>query len=219
MASLPKPKDTEWELELPEEREEVNVDVELSEEDAVERDRRNQALREAAEAAEFSRRTQVLQRALPRPSNLDIESLLKTAGGIPDAAGAAIASEMALLIANDAFRYPIPGAKLQGTTRPLEVFDDDSLSRAKKEIAKEMQPVDLSSSQKSFDSSWDDLHSTSSVLPGLAAYEEDDIASRQAMTEAFNVSSCPLVFFYFLIAKICCTSGYPGIAPIHRGQK
>ncbi|KAL8746765.1 MAG: hypothetical protein Q9184_007698, partial [Pyrenodesmia sp. 2 TL-2023] len=57
-ASLPRPKETEWDLELPEEQQESNGDIELSEEDAAERDRRNQAIREAAHQAELKRRTQ-----------------------------------------------------------------------------------------------------------------------------------------------------------------
>ncbi|CAF9917136.1 MAG: Pre-mRNA-splicing factor cef1 [Heterodermia speciosa] len=189
-ASLPKPKDTDWELVLPEEREETNGDVEISEEDAAERDRRNQVIREAAEAAEFSRRTQVLQRALPRPAIIDIDALMKTAAEYPDAAEAAIAKEMALLIANDAFRYPTPGAKLQGITRPLQIFDDSALSAAKAEIAKEMNTLALSPLQASFDASWTELHSSSTSLPSLAAYSSssssDEVATHQAETEAFD---------------------------------
>ncbi|KAK5240671.1 Pre-mRNA-splicing factor cef1, partial [Cryomyces antarcticus] len=66
-ASLPAPKETEWELELPEEQQEI-APAQLSEEDAAERDRREQAKREAAERVEFERQTQVVQKALPRPS-------------------------------------------------------------------------------------------------------------------------------------------------------
>ena len=77
LASLPKPKDTEWELELPEEQQELIGTEELSEEDAELRDRRNREIREAQELLESKRRTQVLQRGLPRPAIVDINKLLK----------------------------------------------------------------------------------------------------------------------------------------------
>ena len=196
---MPRPKDTDWELELPEEQQETNGDMEFSEEDAAEKDQRNQALREAAEAAEFSRRTQVVQRALPRPPKVDIETLMANASRIPDVAEAAIAKEMALLIANDAFKYPDSGAKAKGTSRPLETFDDDALNRARLEIAKEMESVDLPSVKEEFDRFWDDLHPSNSSLPGLATYEDDDEgALSQRMSEAFDVSFRSLANLYSL---------------------
>ncbi|KAL8822924.1 MAG: hypothetical protein Q9191_006353, partial [Dirinaria sp. TL-2023a] len=185
-ASLPRPKETEWELELPEERPETDSQVELSEEDAAERDRRNQVLREAAEAAEFSRRTQVLQRALPRPAIVDVGALMKTASGVSDAGERAIAQEMALLIANDAFKYPTPGSKIQGSSRPLEIFDDDTLAKARLEVAMEMQADEHGKDQEGFESAWAELHNESSALPGLSSYGEDEVDERQILTEAFD---------------------------------
>jgi len=76
LASLPKPKAMEWELELPEEQEEV-MEVEISEEDAEIRDRRERQIREAQEKLEFARRSQAVQKGLPRPSIVDIQALLK----------------------------------------------------------------------------------------------------------------------------------------------
>ena len=97
---------------------------------------------------------------------------------------------MALLIANDAFKYPTPGAKLQGTSRPLQIFDDSSLSAAKAEIAKEMHNIALSPLQASFDASWTELHSSSTSLPSLAAYFSSDNAdedtTHQTKTEALD---------------------------------
>merc|ERR1719160_765756 len=56
LASLPKPKDTEWELDIPEEQKEEMQVEELTEEDAAERDRRERERREAEEALERRRR-------------------------------------------------------------------------------------------------------------------------------------------------------------------
>ena len=174
-------------MELPEERSETNGDLEISEEDAAERDRRNQILREAAEAAEFSRRTQVLQRGLPRPSAVDVDALLKTASELSDPGEAAIAKEMALLVANDAAKYPIAKTKVQGALRQLEEFDDEALSRARLEIAMEMELEAANKDDAAFEPTWSGLHESSSALPGLASYEDDETDERQIMTEAFDV--------------------------------
>ncbi|KAI4170048.1 MAG: hypothetical protein LQ343_005188 [Gyalolechia ehrenbergii] len=185
-ASLPKPKEIEWELELPEEQQETKGEVELSEEDAAERDRRNQALRDAAERAEFKRRTQVLQRALPRPSNVDISALLDSASHVSDPIEQTIAKEMALLIANDACKYPASNSKVKGSSRPLESFDDDALDRARVEIALELPSDGREEREEEFASEWTAIHESSSSLPGLGSYEDAEGDENQLMTEAFN---------------------------------
>jgi len=182
-AALPKPKEADFELVLPDEQEEVDGDVELSEEDAAERDRRNQALREVAERADFKRRTQVMQKNLPRPSIVDIDALLKSANN-PDPIQAMIAEESALLIANDALRYSLPGAIVRGSSRPLELFEDEAMDKARLEIALELPSSDKDKIQQDFEASWEALHSTS--LPGLAAYEEDEIDERDTIAQAFE---------------------------------
>ena len=181
-AALPQPKDLDFELELPEEQQEVDGGVEMSEEDAADADQRNQALREAAERADFKRRTQVMQRSLPRPSLVDTDALLKCSSELADPAEALIARETALLIANDAFRYPLPSAKVQGSSRSLDIFDDEELDRARLEIALEFS----SSNKEQRLHDFEVLHSSSSALPGLAGYEIDEIDERQALMEAFE---------------------------------
>ena len=54
LASLPKPKETEWELELPEEQDELVADSYKQDEDSSVRDRREKAARDAKELAEFN---------------------------------------------------------------------------------------------------------------------------------------------------------------------
>ncbi|KAA6409164.1 MAG: pre-mRNA-splicing factor cef1 [Lasallia pustulata] len=184
-ASLPKPKETDWELELPDEQQETGGNDEISEEDAAERDRRNQTLRDAAERAEFKRRTQVLQRALPRPSVVDIDALLKNALDISDPIEGAVAREMALLIANDALKYPAPGAKVQGSSQPLEAFDDEALNKARLEIALELPQDGQAERQEEFEKAWEELHG-STKLPGLAGHSDDEIDQHQFMVEAFD---------------------------------
>ncbi|KAF2496224.1 putative cell division control protein [Lophium mytilinum] len=139
-AALPKPKETEWEFELPEEQQGVSMDVDMTEEDAGERDRRNKLLREAAERAEFKRQTQVVQKSLPRPSTVDADTMLKQARANPDPVLSAIQAEMALLMANDATKFG--GGRVKGTSRPLDTFDDEALNKARAELALEVAVTD-----------------------------------------------------------------------------
>lgn len=182
---------------MPEEQEEANGEIELSEEDAAERDRRNQAIREANERADFQRRTQVLQRQLPRPSVVDVDRLVENASNDPDTPEGAIAKEMALLISNDAFKYPNPGTKVIGFSRPLEVFDDDALNGARLEIALEMPSDGSEERQRSFEQAWTKIHD-SSPLQGLSSYADDENERKQLLIRAFDVSVCIPPFFQSL---------------------
>ena len=161
--------------------------MELSEEDAAERDRHNQALREAAERVDFKRRTQVLQRQLPRPSVIDIDTLLKNASEISDPVENLLANEMALLMANDALKYPAPEIEVNGSSRPLEIFDDDRLNQARLEIAREMPSSGDEDRQRAFERAWDDIHN-SSTLPGLENYGDDETEKQNLLTQAFEVN-------------------------------
>lgn len=186
-AALPKPKAMDFELELPEEQSEANGDMELSEEDAAERDQRNQAIHKAVERADFKRRTQVFQRALPRPSIVDIEALNKAASNVSDPVESVVAQEAALLIANDALKYPLSGAQAGGSLRPLEVFDDEALNKARLEIAHALPLEDKERQSVDFEKAWAEIHNSTSALPGLASYEEDEADEQQVITEAFDV--------------------------------
>ena len=157
----------------------MNGNGELTEEDATERDSRNQILREAAERADFKRRTQVLQRNLPRPPVIDADTLLKKAAKTVDLAEAAVAKEMAILVINDAIKYPDPNApsKVTGASRPLENFTDDQLNQARLEIALEMPSSGKEERQQIFEKNWLEIHSTS--LPGLQNHGEGEVDPQQ----------------------------------------
>jgi pre-mRNA-splicing factor CDC5/CEF1 len=187
LASLPKPKEMEWELEeLPSETPEVDGNMELSEEDAAEVDRRAKAALDAAARAEFKRQTQVYQRGLPRPSNPDVTALLKDTTHAADSADVLVAKEMALLIANDARRHPLPGTQVKGSSPKLEKIDDELLENARAEIEREIDPESLQKWNENFEKSWASLQ-TSRALPGLAGYDDDDeIDEIQMMADAFS---------------------------------
>lgn len=191
LASLPKPKDTEWELELPEEQSESSKTEELSVEDAAIRDRRNWMIREAQERLEAKRNTQVIQRRLPRPATIDIDAMLKKAYETANPLQAIVEEEMALLIANDASKYATSNMKIQGTPRVLESFDDDALARARLQIAQEVSQDTRCDGDEIFELAWKECH-PSSLLPGLVGYgDEDEIDEHQMMTEAFDVCLQP----------------------------
>ncbi|KAL1625322.1 Pre-mRNA-splicing factor cef1 [Diplodia seriata] len=180
-AALPKPKETEWELELPEEQQEL-INAETSEEDAAIRDQRNKEIREARERIEFARQTQAYQKALPRPTVVDVNAMLARASAATDPVEKAVLEEMTVLIANDAKRFG--KAKVSGTVQGVESFETDALQRARMEIALELS-FDKGKDTEEFERAWEQLHG-SSVLPGLEGYGDDEIDEHQLMTEAFD---------------------------------
>ncbi|UZP45522.1 hypothetical protein NXS19_013334 [Fusarium pseudograminearum] len=170
LASLPKPKDIEWEFDIPdEEKERMQVD-EMTEEDAAERDRREQERRQVEEALEFRRRTQVMQKNLPRPAHVNLSNLMKQASSITDVAESLIAKESANLMANDAMRYPVPGGQVSGAPKPLQQFSDNALSEARLLILSEARPLPkFEAIQTAFEG-----RASSSLLLGLGCYNDDD---------------------------------------------
>lgn len=193
LALLPKPKETEWELEeLPSEQSEPTATVEYVEEDAAERDRRENEAREKIAKAEHKRQSQVYQRALPRPSVLDIDALMQRASQVTDSIDGAIAKEAALLIAHDARKFPVPSAKVEGKAKRLERFDDNLVESARAAIANKLvssqQKEQQEEWQDGFETSWSSTHTN--TLPGLSNYaddEEDDaFRQEQHMIGAFD---------------------------------
>ena len=165
LASLPKPKETEWELEeMPSETPEADGHEKVSVEDAAEVDRRNAQAREAAAQAEFKRQTQVYQRGLPRPRNVDTLALDQEASASTDPIESMILKEAALLIENDARRFPLGGHKLKGKVPQIEQIDDDYLSRARAAIDAEVSTTGLSQDQSDFVARLEEA-STQSSLP------------------------------------------------------
>ncbi|KPM39799.1 Pre-mRNA-splicing factor cef-1 [Neonectria ditissima] len=182
LSSLPKPKDVEWEFDIPDEQREAMELEDAVEEDAEERDRRERERREAEEAIEFRRRTQVMQRSLPRPAVVDMAGLLEKANALTNAAEALIARESAALMANDAVKYPLPGAQVKGAPKALPQLDDDSLAEARLLILSETKPLpSLEHIQSAFEA-----RANSSLLLGLGCYNDDEEEEGVAMKAAFE---------------------------------
>jgi pre-mRNA-splicing factor CDC5/CEF1 len=156
LASLPKPKETDWELELlPSEQEEAAAQARTEKEDQEEIDRRAREAQEAAAAAEFKRQTQVYQRSLPRPKTVDYNSLASQALSITDPIQAMIAEEAALLMAQDAQKYPLPGSKVIGKPPRLNTLSDDMIARARQELAAAYNEADQQSYVSAVESLYD----------------------------------------------------------------
>jgi pre-mRNA-splicing factor CDC5/CEF1 len=186
-ASLPKPK--EIELEHPDEpdEEEVSTDVRMTE-DAAERDRRIRAQQEAEAAAELKRRTQVVQRGLPRPKTVNIDALLRQADAETTVEAALISKEMAMLVAVDAQRFPVADGKVTGNLPgPLDKLDDHLLERARLEILLEVPEEAAKASGSDFEAVWNHLHG-GRLIPGLGldGYDEDE--EKEAHEQTLNVS-------------------------------
>jgi pre-mRNA-splicing factor CDC5/CEF1 len=143
LSSLPRPKETDWELEeLPSESAELNGYTEISEEDAAERDRRISGAHEAAAAAEFRRQTQVYQRSLPRSARIDFDDMKQRDESITDPIKATIAAEIRAIVYNDARRFPVPGSKVIGSAPEVESFSDEQLANARTLLEAEIDLVD-----------------------------------------------------------------------------
>lgn len=184
LASLPKPKETEWELELPEDQQELAAMDEL-EEDAEVRDQRERAIREAQELLELKRRTQVMQKGLPRPDFVDIEALTRDVAAVTDPIEALVAREAALLIAHDAVQYPISGSKVKGNAARLQQFDDTSLAEARLQI---LMDVKNKPKPEEVQAVWE-RENSNALLLGLGCYENDEEEEQvAAMISAFDIA-------------------------------
>lgn len=181
LASLPKPKETEWDLELPEDQMEVDSGEAL-EMDASERDRREREIMEAREALERRRRTQVMQRDLPRPTVVDIERLLQQAAAASDPIEAMVAREATMLMANDAIKFPVSGSKPARSSHSVQVdnMDDSALAEARLQVL-----VEAGGAPKSEDAqrAWDRAKGNS-ILLGLGCYDDDEEEEQMAIMRA-----------------------------------
>ncbi|KAF7304769.1 Cell division control protein Cdc5 [Mycena kentingensis (nom. inval.)] len=124
--NLPAPENN-FELLVPEDEEDAAADgVPLSEEDAAERDAREARRREEAERKALARRSQALQRGLPRPANVEVETLLQRLQVDEESpAQALINRELVDLLQHDAIAAPVPGTARAGATRSTYTMPND----------------------------------------------------------------------------------------------
>ena len=137
--NLPEPENN-FEIIVPEDdEEEAADDLEVTTEDAAERDERMRKLQEKAEREALARRSQAVKLNLPRPPNVDVDQLLKdlstSEDGEVDEAQRLVNVELVRLMRHDSVAYPLPGTSLPGgTVSSYEMPPDDAISAALSEI-------------------------------------------------------------------------------------
>lgn len=147
---LPAPKN-DFELVLDEEQNDDSQKEENDtqiEEDEADREAKLAKLEEEERTKEFARRSQVVQRNLPRPANVNLEAMLKAIGPAPPVGSDVslrvhhlIAEEMAHLAKHDSVVHPIAGSTSTGGMRSgLPIIPDEKLS-----IARELVRLELAS--------------------------------------------------------------------------
>ncbi|KAL1876571.1 Pre-mRNA-splicing factor cef1 [Diaporthe australafricana] len=177
LASLPKPKQQSWELELPEEQQEVTMTENGLPEDASERDRREREFLEAQELLERKRRTQVMQQGLPRPVSVNLVVLSQAADDIEDPAEKAIAREAALLMAYDAARFPLTDANRGDKVPSLAEIDDSALADARRQI---LMDIKDKPKPEEVEAAWAKSNNNSMLL-GLGCYDDTEQEELEAI--------------------------------------
>lgn len=148
LQGLPAPKN-DFELVLDGEESEQAQDgvdeVQVLEEDATEREMRLAKIAADEREKEFARRSQAVQRGLPRPANVDLEGVLEHLGGVSakgdlaTRALLAICEEMVYLVKHDSIVYPIAGSRsVGGQQSALPTIPDEQLAEAKTLIHQDM---------------------------------------------------------------------------------
>ena len=160
LAALPAPKnefDIQLEGEEDQDEQAATESAELDEalqgtlsiEDAEERDARIAALKEEQRQKALARRSQAVQKGLPRPANVDVGTLRTLLNSVesmalPTPAGRAalmIQEEMIKLLYHDSVTHPVPGTSQAGAYKGkpiLAPLSDDILASAKSLVHKEL---------------------------------------------------------------------------------
>lgn len=202
---LPAPKN-DFDIVLDEDQEEEeaqkangienNVHVE---EDEADREAKLAKLEEEERKKEFARRSQVVQRNLPRPANVDIEAMLRAIGPAPASNSDLnsrvhhlVAEEMIHLAKHDSVLYPIAGSKTTGGMRSgLSIVPDENLSAAKRLVQTELlQQLGLTKEEGKLESEEDLIKSainehlstdTESGRQALADFEKSLKQARESL--------------------------------------
>ncbi|OCH95210.1 hypothetical protein OBBRIDRAFT_788394 [Obba rivulosa] len=144
--SLPKPENN-FELLVPEDEEvEETAESRQAVEDAEERDARLRRQREEEERKALARRSQAVQRGLPRPPMVDVERLLANLTveeeGEPSELAAAenlVHAEVVDLLRHDSIAHPIPGTSIPGGTKSFyQMPPDEDIAAAQAAIQSEL---------------------------------------------------------------------------------
>ncbi len=156
LASLPAPKN-EFDIQVEQDPEEQAAAADdasaealqgtLEVEDAAERDARIAALSEEERQKVLARRSQAVQKGLPRPANVDASAMRTMLAATPKAPGIEgeaqrlIEEEMVKLLHHDSVMHPVAGSKQAGAYkgRPvLAPIDDETLAGSRELVRTEL---------------------------------------------------------------------------------
>ena len=143
--SLPKPENN-FELMVPEDEEDEIAQGIAREEDAAERDAKLKRAREEEERKALARRSQAIKLGLPRPTNVDVERLLRDLQlddeELPSDLGPAqrlVDAELVQLLHHDSLTYPLPGTSHPGGTKSsYRMPRDEDIDEARLAIQREL---------------------------------------------------------------------------------
>lgn len=143
--SLPKPENN-FELMVPEDEEDETAQSQMREEDAAERDAKLRRAREEEERKALARRSQAVKLGLPRPTNVEVEELLKDlrldGGELPSDLASAqrlVDAELVQLLHHDSLTYPLPGTSHPGGTKSTyQLPRDENIDEARLAVQREL---------------------------------------------------------------------------------
>ncbi|KAF8975042.1 Pre-mRNA-splicing factor cef1 [Entomortierella lignicola] len=154
LMNLPKPS-TKVEFAVPEEIEDDSGDK-VVEEDAAEIAKRRKEALEAEERARLLRRSQAVQKDLPRPTVFrpatDATRFVPSDEPLAEAERL-IQEELERLVTHDAVAYPPVGSKVAGSSHnaiPLEDLSDDYLALARSELDQELSSAEAKEKYEAF---------------------------------------------------------------------
>ncbi|CAB4374761.1 unnamed protein product [Rhizophagus irregularis] len=168
LSNLPAPKN-DFEIVLPEieMQEDKEDDMKGIEEDASERDKKIKAQLEEEDQARLLRRSQAIQRDLPRPIQINAKSFLEASLSEDSPSELfeierLINTEMIQLLNHDAIMYPVHGSKIVGkdVDESFEEFSDDLMDKARQAIEEELaiNNFTIPEPDDSHDDMWHLLH-------------------------------------------------------------
>ena len=163
--------------------------AEAHEEDARDTATREAAAAAAAAAAEFSRRSAVLRRALPRPLVVNREAFARDTAPSSDeavaAASALINSEALKMLESDACVFPVEGAPdgAAKKRKPLKPIEPERLENAARLVADALGDLHAGEAPppppEAYAAAWEAAEARLAYIPSLQRYEDMDRVSNE----------------------------------------
>ncbi|KAK7575556.1 hypothetical protein V9T40_011842 [Parthenolecanium corni] len=179
----------------------VEVIIEPMEPDQEDIDRRKKEEEKRNQELEFRRRSQVVQRTLPRPTDITIAlRSSKSDSNMSDSQKAEelIKEEMIKMLHYDALHSAVPNDKLSATQHknyldkhPFEIFTDEEMEHAKELLKKEMDIVKEGMSHGAisldvYSQVWEECLDQVLFLPSQGRYTRASLASKKERLESLE---------------------------------